>query len=110
MVNLNHVIEGTDCKVVISSAWRYMIPEAMTILGFEYMLKTYGFKGQVAGITERDEGCFPTREAQIRSYPKDDKWAVVDDLPLQIENFVRTDGRLGLQLHEAVKLINLLAH
>ncbi len=110
MTNLNHVIAATQCKVVISSAWRYMMPKDMTITGFEYLLITHGFSGKVYGYTERDE-VIESREAQIRHYVNTftGKWAVVDDLPLSIENFVRTDGRLGLQLHEAVKLINLLA-
>lgn len=107
MANLNYIIDETDCFVVISSSWRYMIPDAMTIKGFEYMLMTHGFKGHIIGITDRDE-VIPRREQQIEAYPKDDRWAVVDDLPLQIENFVRTDAMVGLQHHDAVKLIQIL--
>lgn len=111
MTNLNYVINQTDCGVVISSAWRYMIPDGMNILGFEYLLKTHGCLGKVIGVTDRDE-VIQRREDQIRAYVNNwsDKWAVVDDLPLQIENFVRTDGNIGLQQHEAEKLIQILAH
>jgi len=108
MSNLNHVIAQTKCLVVISSAWRYMMPEAMTITGFEYLLKSHGLNGSVYGYTERDE-VISKREDQILAYPKQGKWAVVDDLPLQIENFVRTDGRIGMQRHEADMLIKILA-
>lgn len=109
MSNLNHVINQTGCQLVISSAWRYMIPEAMTILGLDHLLKTHGCNGTVVGITIRDEDT-PTRENQILAYAQHlvDLWAVVDDLPLQIRNFVRTDGRLGLQRHEAERLITIL--
>lgn len=109
MSNLNYVINQTNCVLVISSAWRYMIPEAMNLLGFEYMLKTHGCLGKVVGATIRDEDT-PTRENQILAYAQHlvDYWAVVDDLPLQIINFVRTDGRLGLQRHEAERLIKIL--
>lgn len=109
MANLNYVIEQTGCQIVITSAWRYMIPDSMTIKGFEYMLKTHGLNGSVFGITERDE-IITKREDQIRAFISklNNKWAVVDDLPLQIDNFVRTDGRLGLQHHEAIKLIEIL--
>jgi len=108
MTNLNYVIDETDCFIVVSSAWRYMVPKAMTIQGFEYMLMTHGFRGNVIGITERDESVYKTRERQIEAYPKDGRWAVVDDLPLQIDNFVRTNGSLGLQHHDAIKLIQIL--
>ena len=109
MANLNYVIEQTGCVIVISSSWRYMIPEAMNIQGFEYMLVTHGFKGKVKGITVRDE-VICKREDQILDYAKQRnmQWAVVDDLPLQIDNFVRTDGQLGLQHHDAIKLIQIL--
>ena len=41
MDRLNFVIEKTNCKLILTSAWRYMINNhAMTLTGFEYMLYT----------------------------------------------------------------------
>jgi hypothetical protein len=40
---LNGIVEKTNCKIVISSAWRYMILRGdMTLKGFGNLLGTYG--------------------------------------------------------------------
>lgn len=57
---LNRVIDATDCKIVLSSAWRYMIHcGAMTLKGFEYMLITHRLKvlNRIIGLTKPDEHC-----------------------------------------------------
>lgn len=57
--HLNRVIHETGCKVVLSSAWRYMIHGgAMTLLGFGYMLRTHGLLGGsrvLIGLTRKDD-------------------------------------------------------
>ncbi len=42
--HLNKILDTVDnLKIVLSSSWRYMIfGGAMTLKGFEYMLRTYG--------------------------------------------------------------------
>lgn len=57
---MSHVIETTGAKVVLISAWRYMIAGgACTTKGFEYWLRTSGMtaKIDIIGITESDEVC-----------------------------------------------------
>lgn len=40
---LSRVVRETGCKIVLSSAWRYMIHGGqMTMLGFSYMMRTHG--------------------------------------------------------------------
>lgn len=59
--SLNYVLREVSPKVVLSSAWRYMIHcRAMTLLGFEYLLRTHGtcgIVGNLIGVTCRDEEC-----------------------------------------------------
>ncbi len=41
---LNRIVEGSKCKIVLVSAWRYMLldPPAMTLRGFRYLLTIHG--------------------------------------------------------------------
>jgi hypothetical protein len=69
VTHLNTVLLKTGCKVVVSSAWRYMLlrprankPAPMTLLGFAYLLHTHGLTGVVhhqtlVGHTCADEEC-----------------------------------------------------
>lgn len=114
---LNHVVAETDCKIVLSSAWRYMIHgQQMTKLGFAYMLRTHGGVGiRIEDVTCRDEdihGRGNQIAAWLRTHPVE-SFAVVDDEWYEGPLFVRrrtvlTDGRVGLTGGRAVKLISLL--
>lgn len=127
VLNLNLVIEKTKCKIILHSAWRYMIyGKDMTIRGFEYLLRTHGVTSNlyIDAITASDE-TISKREIQIEeyirylkeeSYIKEQKfsYAIVDDLPLFFtesevqDRFVRTDGKFGMSLFDAKKLIEIL--
>jgi hypothetical protein len=67
--HLNRIIKETDAKIVLSSAWRYMILcGAMTCHGFEYMLRTHGICGaKIIGTTASDEA-IPERADQIKAW------------------------------------------
>ena len=58
---LNYVIERADPKIVLSSAWRYIIHgRAMSLMGFEYLLRTHGCGPMIRRIiacTIPDEVC-----------------------------------------------------
>lgn len=118
VTQLNRVLDITGCEIVISSAWRYMILNgACTIRGFEYMLRTHRIhcKDLVKGYLDFDETQDEAgRASLIRRWVSEHKpkrWAVLDDLLLPIdpiENFVRTDGQVGLTEKEADRLIQLL--
>lgn len=58
---LNYLLEKTEAKVVLSSAWRYMIlGKAMTLLGFAYLMHTHGVVAasqRLVGTTCSDETC-----------------------------------------------------
>lgn len=125
--NLNRVIAKTNCVIVLSSAWRYMIHGgAMTIKGFEYLLRSHGIQvaeGRLVGLTGRDEDFeaepdgwtdIRVRGRQIAAWrlghPVDARWVAVDDLPIGVDqdHLVLTDGSKGLTLTDAERLIEIL--
>lgn len=63
IIQFNRIIKATECHVVLSSAWRYMVTgrkPPMTLTGFGYMLRTHGALGSrqwLIGNTRRDEDC-----------------------------------------------------
>ena len=130
---LNRVIKATDCKIVISSAWRYMVlrtrknePATMTLLGFQYLLHTHGLMTHsdtdwskiIVGHTCPDED-IPERSRQILNWvasrmSHSDQWAAVDDMDFRDElgrhagRLVVTDATRGLRDKDARRLSQLL--
>lgn len=104
-----------DLKIVISSAWRYLIvKESMTLKGFEQMMLTHGLEchNRFIGYTEADTEQVQRREDQILNYIASHNiknYVVLDDLLLELEErFIRTDGNVGLTEIKAMQVINLL--
>lgn len=104
-----------DLKIVISSAWRYLIIKgSMTLKGFEQMMLTHGLEchNRFIGHTEVDTEQVQRREDQILNYVASQNiknYVVLDDLPLELEKrFIRTDGNIGLTEFKAMQVINLL--
>ena len=127
VAHLNRVIRDTDCAIVISSAWRYMVLKgAMTLRGFEYLLRTHGVHavGRVTGVTAEGEesGVGPaddepgSRLSLIRAWlynaAHSGPWAIVDDMFLGNSDVghhcVQTDRRQGLRAEDARRLIATL--
>ena len=119
VARLNRILEATDAKLVISSAWRYMIHGgAMTLNGFEYMLRTHGLPANsVVGYTATDE-TIPLRGDQIRRWITLEgagvtKWIVLDDLTEGMANVkhrqIVTDGQTGLTDDDVNRAIEMLA-
>lgn len=60
--HLNRVVRETRCRIVLSSAWRYIVHGGdMTIRGFGYMLRTHGLLSDcgamrlIIGLTRKDD-------------------------------------------------------
>ncbi len=119
---LNRILIETDARIVLSSAWRYMVHgHAMTLEGFGYMLRTHGFLGSLNGcerliidLTCRDED-IPGRPDQIRAWLRangqcDQQYVVLDDLDLDWGglNVVMTDGAIGLMDADVERAIAIL--
>ncbi len=119
-----------DAKIVISSAWRYLILRGeMTVKGFEYLLMVHGVtcQNRVVGHTIADAdickepGHFDyeawktiglqMRHEQISRFVAQNgirQYAVLDDLPLSIPNLIQTDGKVGLTSIEVSRVIAML--
>lgn len=117
--NFNKILDTfPDLKIVISSAWRYLIlKNRMTIEGFEIMMLTHGVKihNRVIGCTKEDgkledepshrddaawtKAALKFRKQQIYDYVKENnisKFFVLDDLALDMPELYKTDPNTGL--------------
>lgn len=115
----NRLLAATGAKVVLSSAWRYLVTGgAMTLKGFGYMLRTHGVVGcDLIGHTCTDEDC-AGRGKQIAKWLSEsplnfDSYVVLDDDTYDIldagHSLVCTDGALGLTDANVDAAIRLLA-
>lgn len=124
---LNRIIKETNCQVVISSAWRYMVHrKAMTLTGFSLMMRTHGVTKDIEliGITHMDEPSqrliqpATTRGMQIKNWMDEfgvgRSYCVVDDLDLDItkfhaDRFIQINGDIGMTDEDADKIIEILS-
>lgn len=105
-------------QIVISSSWRYMILKgAMTLEGFTHLLSIHGIPawGRVHGHTDEDHPKIPNhidcRAYLINRYVAQHKptaWVAVDDLPLPLDSFVRTDEKTGLTDDDVRRIVERL--
>lgn len=116
VVRLNRILIETDARIVLSSAWRYMlIGRAMSLTGFDYLMRTHGIvANRLVGRTPADEEV-TERGWQIHQWRKDNdhrgKYVVIDDMDLHISPlhpFVRVQGDVGLTDTDADKAIQIL--
>lgn len=133
--HLNRVVQATGCKIVVSSAWRYiMLGGDMTPKGFGYMLRTHGLiapggsMNLIIGFTGPDSGDGfisaardGERSRQILGWLEGSRnvdaeqvvsYAVVDDDDDGFTEagmpFVLTDGKRGMTAEDADRLIAML--
>lgn len=89
---LNRVIDATDCRVVLVSAWRYMVlMDAMTVRGMEYLLRTHGLwvNDRLVGVTRVD--CDP----QIPG-------VVGDERARQVQEWLQDYTNAGIETYAAI--------
>lgn len=130
---LNRILDAVpDAKIVISSAWRYMIlREDMKTKGFEMLLLTHGVKchGRVLGYTAADgpiedepdhhnepekwrENTLKERGRQIHEWAEShgvEKFVALDDLQIGVPEHYLVNGATGLtefDINEIVRLIS----
>lgn len=132
---LNRVLRATGARIVLSSAWRYIVHRGeMNLMGMEWLLRSHRvLADRLVGVTAPDSmvrrpyrGDPATwtpapdeRGPQISRWLRENggmarPYAVVDDLDLGISAcghpFVRTDGKVGLTDGDADRLIRLYDH
>ncbi len=118
---LNEILrEVPDLKIVVSSAWRYLVHRgAMSLKGFESLLRTHWItcKDRLVGLTRLDATPAEPRGGQILEWilgsPEPvTAWVVLDDLDLDLGanqwRFVRTNGKKGLRDEDAKRAIQIL--
>lgn len=90
VARINKVIEATGCKVVLSSAWRYLMHSgSMTIEGLDCLFRSHGLKaGVIVGITHMDT---PTEWDEMGRPCK----FVEDERALQVQRFRLSHGHTG---------------
>jgi hypothetical protein len=113
--NLNKILDAVpETYLVISSSWRYMIPNSMSLTGFEYLLLVGGVncKGRVFGYTRHDLDENDTRGKQIADYVAShqcDKYVAIDDIPEGFKEnklvYVQTNPKTGLTDTDAKSII-----
>ena len=102
--NFNSILEyHDDAKIIISSAWRYLIHKKhMTIVGFENLLLTHGVDcyQKILDCTRKDYQIYEPRENQILEKVYDlklTKWIAIDDLELNLgDKQIKTVSETGL--------------
>ena len=118
VIQLNRIIFEVNPKIVLSSAWRYMIlMKAMSISGFEYMLRTHGVActDRIIGTTNIDIKDGSERAMQVYQWIQQNKskignYVIIDDMDFgykkyNLNNFVQTDGKVGLTEKDADEAI-----
>jgi hypothetical protein len=120
---LHEIITSTDCKIVLVSAWRYMIlGKSMDMRGFQYLMLTHGASREVCdaiiGLTPEDVNPNdPHDRAKLAvAYLKEithDRVVALDDLDLGYTAlgipFVQTDPKVGLTAKCAARTIAILS-
>lgn len=126
---LNLILEAApDVKIVLSSAWRYSFPLKKSI---QTLLAVHGATciGRIHGKTDRDPEHWTAthpkahdreywsqkglqwRRDQIIAYAQKaqcDRFVVLDDLPLDMDQLVKTDPLRGISVNNAIRAIALL--
>lgn len=106
-----------DAKIVISSAWRYLIVRGdMTVSGFQNMMSMFGIKShnRIIGHTRPDKDDYDNdpRIDQILDWlvindPLCDDWIAIDDMFLLNDpRCIKTDGNLGLVMSNFYYITN----
>ena len=120
---LDFVVGETNCKIVLASAWRYLILNGgMTLAGFKNMLLTHGVPKRTVDAVDsylpadvnindpHDRG--KLAQEWLRSFRTVTTFAAVDDLECGYREvgipFVRTDGEKGLRPHDVYELVKML--
>lgn len=106
---LNKILKETECKLVVSSSWRFDTD-------LEELFEIVGINANIFGITGINNTRY--RGFEIKDYLDNTNsevlsYCILDDdcdmLPEQLNNFVHTDYRVGLtedDVNKAIKILN----
>ena len=113
--NLNHIVEKTGAKVVISSSWRI----GMELGDLQNLFACNGFIGEVIGVTPIYLESYTheiSRGKEIADWIKKnpvDNYCIIDDsndvLEEQEAHFVLVDDKHGITEDDAEKAVQILS-
>lgn len=126
---LNLILAETGAKIVLSSAWRYIVHRGeMNLAGMGWLLRSHGILDRLVGITRPDTmmpAMFTGKEAwpvenergqQIADYLAVNpcsRYVVLDDLDLGISKaghpFVHVNGAVGLWSNDVADAVAKLS-
>lgn len=131
---LNHILLKTGAKIVLSSAWRYIVHRGeCNLTGINWLFRSHGLPvGAIIDITREDTMVEREYWDGSQSWPVTnergqqitdwlalniddidrDTYVCIDDLDLGItaagHPFVQTDGKVGLTEQDAQRAIEIL--
>lgn len=131
MARINYILRETAAKIVLSSAWRYLIHRGeMNLKGLDWLFRSHGMiAGSIIDITRKDGVCQAAfdrgqpwihvneRGQQIADWladhPEIETYCVIDDMDLGISelhgsNFVQTDGKVGITDSDVERVLEIL--
>lgn len=118
VARLGAIILQTGAKVVVSSTWRLFLMDSLKS-GIDTLLPDIG-SSVIVGKTPHNGFADKTRGSEIAEWLANnpvDQYVIIDDdsdlLPSQIDNFVQTSWKTGLQdehMHKAIAILNLQNH
>jgi len=107
---LRRLVHEARCEVVVSSTWRlnHTRAELSTLLGVEVLDVTPRLHRTPDGMP-RSRG--DEIRAWLEAHPEVEVWVAVDDDPVDVASFVRTDPEVGLTEADVEELLaELRAH
>jgi hypothetical protein len=122
MEELNRVVARTECRIILVSAWRYMIlTGSMTLGGFFNMMRTHGMTATTNPFidfapkdVDVNDGLERGRAARtcLAGYRNVESFCAIDDMELGYAAagipLVHTDGSVGLTGADADHAIAIL--
>jgi len=122
MKNLNILVRETEAKVVVSSSWRILFEIPLYL---ERLLKEKGFEGTILDFTPYINNNYCVRGNEIKKWILENihllnvdyyfnfhSYVILDDeddmLLEQKDNFVQTNGLIGLDISALKKSKNIL--
>jgi len=110
--NLNHIIQRTEAQVVLTSQRRIMLHSGrISLSGLQVLFKSHGITASLAGYLPYTEN-WEDKNFLIKDWLRINRWnrfVVLDDVKMNIENQVLLDGTIGLtedNAQEAIEILN----
>ena len=111
VLELNRIVETTNCDIVISSSWR----TRRDLSTFRRMWAERDISGRIIGLTHVLSDSYENRGDEIQLFLDDygpDTYCILDDKdqmnPSQSEFFVRTNHKCGITKVDADRCIEIL--